>query len=204
MFPSAMQDEAARLLDAFRARGLRLAAAESCTGGLITALLTEIPGASDVVERGFVTYSNEAKHESLGVPNAVIAEHGAVSQPVARAMAEGALRHSHADIAVSVTGFAGPGGVQRCQAGRPRAPGCRPCGRPDAAPGVPLRRHRPRPGPRQVRRGGPVSSPPRPRGMIQARQRITRLLSSTGYALGTGPVAGGPYTTWARSSKACV
>ena len=111
MFPSAMQDEAARLLDAFRARGLRLATAESCTGGLITALLTEIPGASDVVDRGFVTYSNEAKHESLGVPNAVIAEHGAVSQPVARAMAEGALRHSHADIAVSVTGFAGPGGV---------------------------------------------------------------------------------------------
>ena len=110
MFPSSMQDEAARLLDAFRARGLRLATAESCTGGLIAALLTEIPGASDVVERGFVTYSNEAKHESLGVPNALIAKHGAVSEAVARAMAEGALRHSHADITVSVTGVAGPGG----------------------------------------------------------------------------------------------
>ena len=110
MFPSSMQDEAARLLDAFRARGLRLATAESCTGGLIAALLTEIPGSSDVVERGFVTYSNEAKHESLGIPNALIAKHGAVSEAVARAMAEGALKHSHADITVSVTGVAGPGG----------------------------------------------------------------------------------------------
>ena len=111
MFPLALQDEAARLLDAFRARGLRLVTAESCTGGLIAALLTEIPGSSDVVERGFVTYSNEAKHEDLGVPNALIAQHGAVSEAVARAMAEGALKRSHADITVSVTGVAGPDGV---------------------------------------------------------------------------------------------
>ena len=110
MFPSAMLNEAARLLDAFRASGLRLATAESCTGGLVAALLTEIPGSSDVVERGFVTYSNAAKHESLGVPEALIVQHGAVSEAVARAMAEGALAHSHADIAVSVTGVAGPAG----------------------------------------------------------------------------------------------
>src|SRR5204863_5608309 len=106
----AMQDEAARLLDAFRACGLRLATAESCTGGLIAALLTEIAGSSDVVERGFVTYSNAAKQENLGVAADVLAAHGAISEPVARAMAEGALAHSHADIAVSVTGVAGPGG----------------------------------------------------------------------------------------------
>jgi nicotinamide-nucleotide amidase len=110
MFPSAMLDEAARLLDAFRARGLRLATAESCTGGLIAALLTEIPGASDVVERGFVTYSNAAKQESLGVPTALLEAHGAISEAVARAMAEGALAHSRADVAVAVTGLAGPGG----------------------------------------------------------------------------------------------
>jgi nicotinamide-nucleotide amidase len=110
MFPSAMLDDAARLLDALRARHLRLATAESCTGGLIAALLTEFPGSSDVVERGFVTYSNEAKQESLGVPKALIEKHGAVSEDVARAMAEGALKHSHADLAVSVTGVAGPGG----------------------------------------------------------------------------------------------
>jgi nicotinamide-nucleotide amidase len=110
MFPLALQDEAARLLDAFRARGLRLVTAESCTGGLIAALLTEIPGASEVLERGFVPYTNMAKHESLGVTAALIEVHGAVSEPVARAMAEGALAHSRADIAVSVTGVAGPGG----------------------------------------------------------------------------------------------
>ena len=110
MFPTALQAEAARLLDAFRARGKRIATAESCTGGLIAALLTEIPGSSDVIERGFVTYSNDAKIEMLGVPADLIAAHGAVSEPVARAMAEGALAHSRADIAIAVTGVAGPGG----------------------------------------------------------------------------------------------
>jgi nicotinamide-nucleotide amidase len=110
MFAESLTREAETLLAACRRRGLRIATAESCTGGLIAALLTEIPGSSDVVERGFVTYSNEAKTELLGVPAELIAEHGAVSEPVARAMAKGALAHSHADLAVSVTGVAGPGG----------------------------------------------------------------------------------------------
>ena len=110
MFPAKLTKDAARLLEDFRARGLGLVAAESCTGGLIAALLTEVPGSSDVVERGYFTYSNEAKHECLGVPKALITRHGAVSEPVARAMAEGAVKHSHADVAISVTGVAGPGG----------------------------------------------------------------------------------------------
>jgi nicotinamide-nucleotide amidase len=90
--------------------GLKLATAESCTGGLIAACLTEIAGSSDVLERGFVTYSNEAKSELLGVPAALIAEKGAVSAEVAEAMAEGAIARSRADAAVSVTGIAGPDG----------------------------------------------------------------------------------------------
>jgi nicotinamide-nucleotide amidase len=110
MFPAALLHDAAALLDRLRGQHLRLATAESCTGGLIAALFTEIAGASDVVERGFVTYSNEAKSELVGVSAALIARHGAVSEPVARAMAKGALAHSHADIAVAVTGVAGPGG----------------------------------------------------------------------------------------------
>lgn len=110
MFPPALRDEAASLLDAYRARQRRIATAESCTGGLIASLLTEIPGASDVLERGFVAYSNEAKSECLGVPADLIAAHGAASEAVARAMAEGALTHSRADTAVSATGVAGPGG----------------------------------------------------------------------------------------------
>lgn len=102
--------QAADLLERCRAAGLTLATAESCTGGLIAAALTEVPGSSDVLERGFVTYSNRAKTEQLGVPEALIEEHGAVSEPVARAMAGGALDHSPADLAVAVTGVAGPGG----------------------------------------------------------------------------------------------
>lgn len=93
-----------------RIRGLQLAAGESCTGGFIAAALTAIPGSSDVFERGFVVYSNRAKTELLDVPPETIAEHGAVSAMVARAMADGALAHSAADIAVSCTGIAGPGG----------------------------------------------------------------------------------------------
>src|SRR5690606_22115738 len=92
------------------ARKLMLATAESCTGGLIAGVLTEIAGSSDVVERGFVTYSNEAKTELIGVPAEMIASHGAVSAEVALAMAAGALAHSRADIAVAVTGVVGPGG----------------------------------------------------------------------------------------------
>lgn len=110
MIDQTLLDQAAALLHACRARGVKLATAESCTGGLIAATLTAIANASDVVDRGFITYSNAAKHEILGVPEAVIQEHGAVSEPVARAMAEGALLRSRADIAVSVTGVAGPGG----------------------------------------------------------------------------------------------
>ena len=101
---------AAALLDACRARGIMLATAESCTGGLIAAALTAIAGSSDVLDRGFVVYSNEAKQELLSVPPELIATHGAVSEPVARAMAEGALAHSRAQRAISVTGVAGPGG----------------------------------------------------------------------------------------------
>jgi nicotinamide-nucleotide amidase len=102
--------EAEQLLAACRSAGVQLATAESCTGGLIAATLTAIAGSSDVVERGFVTYSNEAKTELLGVSAALLARHGAVSEAVALAMAEGALSRSRADIAVSVTGIAGPGG----------------------------------------------------------------------------------------------
>ncbi len=98
------------LLQTCRERELQLVTAESCTGGLIAAALTEIAGSSDVFERGFVTYSNAAKSSSLGVPAEIIAGHGAVSEPVARAMAEGALRKSRADVAIACTGIAGPGG----------------------------------------------------------------------------------------------
>ena len=96
--------------ESLRAQGLRLATAESCTGGMIAAACTTIAGSSDWFERGFVTYSNAAKAEMLGVDAALIAAHGAVSAEVARAMADGALAHSHADLAVAVTGVAGPGG----------------------------------------------------------------------------------------------
>ena len=99
------------LAQALRARGARIATAESCTGGLIAAACTAVAGSSDWFERGFVTYSNEAKVESLGVPMALIQAHGAVSEEVARAMAEGALAHSLATLAVAVTGIAGPGGA---------------------------------------------------------------------------------------------
>ena len=102
--------EAEALLGLCRSRSVRLATVESCTGGLIAAALTAVPGSSDVVERGFVTYSNDAKTELVGVPIEMIARHGAVSEPVARAMALGGLAHSLADVAVSVTGVAGPGG----------------------------------------------------------------------------------------------
>jgi nicotinamide-nucleotide amidase len=105
--------EAKRVLDLCRAHGLLVATAESCTGGMVAAALTEIAGSSDVVDRGFVTYSNEAKAELLGVPLATLKRHGAVSAQTAKAMAVGALKKSRADIAVSITGIAGPGGGTR-------------------------------------------------------------------------------------------
>lgn len=98
------------LAGALQARGWMLATAESCTGGMIAAACTDRAGSSEWFERGFVSYSNDAKQELLGVPMALIAEHGAVSEPVARAMAEGAVAHSHARCSVAVTGVAGPGG----------------------------------------------------------------------------------------------
>jgi nicotinamide-nucleotide amidase len=103
-------DQARALLDLCRTKRLTIATAESCTGGLVAATLTEIAGSSDVVERGFVTYSNAAKNEMLGVPADIIARFGAVSRETAEAMAQGALAHSPAELAVSVTGIAGPGG----------------------------------------------------------------------------------------------
>jgi nicotinamide-nucleotide amidase len=101
---------ARRVLDLCRARGLRVVTAESCTGGLVAGALTEIAGSSDVVDRGFVTYSNAAKEAMLGVPASMLERHGAVSSQTAAAMVKGALKSSLADIAVSITGIAGPGG----------------------------------------------------------------------------------------------
>jgi len=110
MIDEAILDQAAALLERCKAAGVMVATAESCTGGLIAATLTAIAGSSAVVERGFVTYSNEAKHELVGVAMELIAAHGAVSEPVVRAMAEGALARSRAQLSVAVTGVAGPGG----------------------------------------------------------------------------------------------
>ena len=118
MLPDDTLLQAETLLAAYRAKGWKIATAESCTGGLIAAALTAIAGSSDVVDRGFVTYSNEAKAELLGVDPALIERVGAVSEDVARAMAAGALQRSRADAAVSVTGVAGPGGVRRSGSGR--------------------------------------------------------------------------------------
>lgn len=106
----ALYARAQALLSAYEAAGLRIATAESCTGGLVAGLLTAVPGSSAVVDRGFVTYSNAAKTDMLGVPADLIAAEGAVSEAVARAMAEGALARSEAQAAVAITGVAGPGG----------------------------------------------------------------------------------------------
>lgn len=110
--------EVADLLVRARYWGVRIATAESCTGGLVAAALTDVAGSSDVFERGFVTYSNAAKVDLLGVSEATLAAHGAVSEEVAREMAEGALAHSVAELAVSITGIAGPGGSEFKPEGR--------------------------------------------------------------------------------------
>ena len=110
MFDAETLTLAQSVLDACRARGWRVATAESCTGGLVAGALTEIAGSSDVVDRGFVTYSDAAKRAMLGVPAAILKRHGAVSAQTAKAMAAGALNHSRADLAVAITGIAGPGG----------------------------------------------------------------------------------------------
>lgn len=106
------------LLDAARAKRILIATAESCTGGMVAAALTEMPGSSDVFERGFVTYSNAAKTELLGVKSGTLEAHGAVSEEVAQEMALGAVAHSNADLAVSITGIAGPGGSKLKPEGR--------------------------------------------------------------------------------------
>ena len=110
MFPDSITQLAAAVLEECRSRDLHLSTAESCTGGLITGCLTGIAGSSDVVDRGFVTYTNNAKQEMIDVPASLIERHGAVSEEVARAMAVGVLANSRSCLAVSVTGIAGPGG----------------------------------------------------------------------------------------------
>ena len=101
---------ASAVLAACRARGLKVATAESCTGGLVAGALTDIAGSSDVLDRGFVSYSNEAKQQMLGVPAEILKEHGAVSRQTAEAMARGALGRANADLVIAITGIAGPGG----------------------------------------------------------------------------------------------
>jgi nicotinamide-nucleotide amidase len=111
IFPSDLIQSARLLLADAQARGVKIATAESCTGGLVAALLTEIAGSSATVDRAFVVYSNQAKQEMLGVPGDMIADFGAVSEPVARALAEGALHESRANLTIAITGIAGPGGA---------------------------------------------------------------------------------------------
>jgi nicotinamide-nucleotide amidase len=110
--------QAETLLAAARAAGAKIATAESCTGGLVSGAITDVPGSSDIFDRGFVTYSNAAKRAMLGVRAETLLAHGAVSEPVAREMAEGALHRSEATLAVSVTGIAGPGGSEFKPEGR--------------------------------------------------------------------------------------
>jgi nicotinamide-nucleotide amidase len=110
LFPQEILDRAQRIVTLFRERKLWLTTAESCTGGLIAGAITEISGSSEMFGRGFVTYANDAKIDMIGVAKNLLDVHGAVSEPVARTMAEGALMHSGADIAIAVTGIAGPGG----------------------------------------------------------------------------------------------
>ena len=109
-FNETLAEKANRILAACKQQGIKIATVESCTGGLLSALLTDLPGSSAMFTHGFVTYSNEAKHEMVGVELKTLGQHGAVSEPVAREMAEGALRRARVDIAVSITGISGPDG----------------------------------------------------------------------------------------------
>ena len=117
MFPDDILTQAQAVCDAAGRAGLMVATAESCTGGLVAAALTALPGSSKMLDRGFVTYSNAAKADQLGVATELIEQHGAVSEPVARAMAQGAVGKSLADVSVAVTGIAGPGGSEHKPAG---------------------------------------------------------------------------------------
>ena len=123
MFSDRLLNLARLVLDDAAQRRLRIVTAESCTGGLLSGLLVEVPGSSKVFERGFVTYSNKAKEEVLGIPGDMIADYGAVSEPVARAMAEGALEESRANMSIAITGIAGPGGGTRLKPVISRLPG---------------------------------------------------------------------------------
>lgn len=109
-FSDALCEKANRILAACKQHGLRVATVESCTGGLLSAILTELPGSSDMFTHGFVTYANAAKEQMVGVPKKLLDDNGAVSEPVARAMAEGGLSASGADVVIAITGVAGPGG----------------------------------------------------------------------------------------------
>jgi len=151
MFPDSVMRLAKALLAQATEAKLPMAFAESCTGGLVAAAMTELDGASAVVDRGFVVYTNRAKTEMLGVPPALIEQYGAVSEEVASAMAEGALKYSGAKLAVSTTGIAGPTGGPD-QADRAGAFRRRPRGPDDAASRMPLRRHRARPSADEKRR----------------------------------------------------
>ena len=115
---SAAANSAADLVARARAAGAMIATAESCTGGMVAAAITDVPGSSHIFDRGFVTYSNAAKQAMLGVDAETLAAHGAVSEPVARQMAEGALTHSVATLSVAITGIAGPGGSDHKPEGR--------------------------------------------------------------------------------------
>ena len=110
-----LRKAATAVLDACRARKLKVATAESCTGGLVTGALTEIAGSSDVLDRGFVTYSNEAKQQMLGIASETLRDYGAVSRQTAEEMARGAIAHSNAQIAIAITGIAGPSGGSACE-----------------------------------------------------------------------------------------
>lgn len=113
MFPDRIQNLALLVSDDARQRRVKIVCAESCTGGLLAGLFTEFSGSSDVLERGYVTYSNRSKEEILGVPGDMLADYGAVSEPVARMMADGALEQSRANLSIAITGIAGPGGGTR-------------------------------------------------------------------------------------------
>ena len=144
------------LLDLCRMRKLTIATAKSCTGGLVAGALTDIPGSSDVIDRGFVTYSNDAKRAMLGVKVTTLTTFGAVSKETATAMAIGALEKAGVDLAVSITGIAGPGRCHAGQAGGPRAFRRRRPRRQNSASRMPLRRDRTQRGASAFRRGGPA------------------------------------------------